>query len=318
VLLTGGTGFIGRAVRQALRARPERPQVRILTRSAAGRDLPWIRADLADPVSLRGAAADADVLVHLASQLEGDERSCAAVNVRGTQALMDEARRAGVRHIVHLSTAAVYGPGPHRGIEANEIAPAPVSPASRTRLVGERAALEAGAVVLRPGLVVGSGDRWVVPALADLTRRVPAQWEGGNARLSLVAVEDLGRLIAELACGDAELPGGVYHASHPRPVRVRSFLNTLAGMGVLSPVPPRAWSWERCMAEFRQVPGTSSERQFHLLARDHWYRSEHIWRSAAVGPGPGPLQRLPSAAAWYRSTLLPADPGVSRHVRTGM
>jgi hypothetical protein len=46
-----------------------------------------------------------------------------------------------------------------------------------------------------------------------------------------------------------------------------------------------------------------SERQFSLLALDHWYRGEEIWLLTGCPEGPGPLARLASASAWYRSFL---------------
>ncbi|MFF7635338.1 NAD-dependent epimerase/dehydratase family protein [Kitasatospora sp. NPDC008050] len=322
VLLTGASGFIGSAVRSLLRAHPEHGiRVRVLSRSPAtgvpsasgapsvtgvpsasgGEDR--VHADLADPRTLHGAAADADVLVHLASLVSGDEAACTAVNVHGTRALMREAARAGVGRIVHLSTSAVYGRGPHRGIGVGEVAAAPVSPASRTRLAGEHAALDAGALVLRPHLVVGAGDRWVVPCLAELTRRVPGRWAGGDALLGMVAVTDLARLIVALACSADRLPGGVLHAGHPEPVPARALLDTLTEHAVLAPVPRRDWSWQQCLDQLARVPGAAGARQLELFAVDHWYRSEEVWRLAGTDPGPGPLARLAEAAPWYRSHL---------------
>ncbi|MFI8996039.1 NAD-dependent epimerase/dehydratase family protein [Streptomyces sp. NPDC053542] len=306
VLLSGASGFIGSAVLAALREHGADITVRALSRTD-GPDS--VRADLTDPDSLRGVAEGADVLVHLASKVSGEEEACRAVNIVGTQALMREARQAGVERIVHLSTAAVYGLGPHRGIAVDEIAPAPVSAASRTRLAGERTALDAGAVVLRPYLITGAGDRWVVPALAELVRRVPARWDGGQARLSLVDVRDLARLVAELACGEAEVASGVYHAAHPEPVRLDALLDTLAGHGVLPEVPREAWDWQRCLDRLREYPGAMSERQFELMAREHWYRSEEIWRLAGVPAGPGPLHRLAESAPWYAEYLAGAAAG---------
>ncbi|MEU6120237.1 NAD-dependent epimerase/dehydratase family protein [Streptomyces sp. NPDC047117] len=306
VLLSGASGFIGSAVRAALRERGEDITVRALSRTGGPGA---VRADLTAPDSLHGAAEGADVLVHLASRVSGEEAACRAVNIVGTGALLREAERAGVRRIVHLSTAAVYGLGPHRGIAVDEIAPAPVSAASRTRLAGERAALDAGAVVLRPYLITGAGDRWVVPALAELVRRVPARWDGGDARLSLVDVRDLAALIAGLACGDVEVASGVHHAAHPEPVRVGAVLDTLAGLGVLPAVPRESWDWERCVDQLRERQGAMSERQLELFAREHWYRSEEIWRLAGVPAGPGPLRRLAESAPWYVAHLAGAAAG---------
>ncbi len=311
VVLTGATGFIGSAALGALADRFPGLRLRALVRrvpdtAGAGGPVEWVTGDLTDPATLRGLCEGAGTLVHLASFIGRDEERCVAVNVAGTRALMTEAARAGVRRVVHLSTAAVYGAGPHHGVAVDEIPAAPVSAASRTRLAGEGHALRAGAVVLRPGLVLGAGDRWVVPALRELVERVPAAWDGDRALLSVVDVDDLGRLIAAVAGCQGAIPPGVYHASHPEPVRIGDLLAALVAHEVLPARPDADWSWPVCLERLRAVPGRVTERQFALLARDHWYRGDEIWRLSACPPGPGPLHRLAAAAAWYRAFLRPA------------
>lgn len=308
LVLTGATGFIGSRALGALTDGGRGTRVRALVRTVpddGGRagSVEWVRGDLTDPDTVRGLCEGARVVVHLASYIGGDEQLCEAVNVDATRALMAEARRAGVRRVVHLSTAAVYGAGPHRDITVDEIPAQPVSAVSRTRLAGEAYAREAGAVVLRPGLVLGAGDRWTVPGLRELVERVPAEWDGGRALLSLVDVGDLARLIATVATGPRRVPPGVYHVSHPDPVRVGDLLAVLARHGVLPPRPEADWPWPVCLERLRATPGLVSERQFDLIGRDHWYRAEEIWELAAEPAGPGPLSRLAYAAQWYRERV---------------
>ncbi|MFE1557389.1 NAD-dependent epimerase/dehydratase family protein [Streptomyces sp. NPDC058734] len=307
VVLTGATGFIGAAALRELGRRPDvsvRAVGRRPPRAGAAGGAEWVRADLARPESVAGVCEGADVLVHLAGVVDPDEALCEAVNVRGTAALMAEAVRAGTGRVVHLSTAAVYGPGPHRGAAVGELEPAPVSATSRTRLAGEAYALAAGAVVLRPGVVLGAGDRWVVPALAELVDRVPGRWDGGRGLHSAVDVGDLARLVAALAVlpGGGAAAGRVFHAAHPEPVPTGGLLAELAELGVLPRVRTDL-AWEECLRLLRAVPGGVSERQFSLLAQDHWYRSDEVWSLAGCPPGPGPLARLAAAAPWYREAV---------------
>ncbi|WP_406367664.1 NAD-dependent epimerase/dehydratase family protein [Streptomyces sp. NBC_01546] len=312
VVVTGATGFAGSAVLRRLAAQAPQAVVRAVSRTppATAHGVRWVDADLAAAESLRGVCDGADVLLSLASYIGPDAERCAAVNSAGTEALVAEARRAGVGRIVQLSTCAVYGPGPHRGQDIGELTPAPVSPASRSRLAGEEPVLEAGGLVLRAGLVLGTGDRWVVPALVDAFRRVPAGWGGGEGLASFVDVDDLARLIVAFALGggsgggsgsgDAAGASGVLHAHHPEPVRNRDLMTALAGHRVLPQRPAGDWPWPTCLDALAGTPGWVSERQFTLLARDHWYRADEAWRLAGIAPGPGPLARLGRAAQWYR------------------
>ncbi|MFZ3475522.1 NAD-dependent epimerase/dehydratase family protein [Streptomyces sp. 4.24] len=305
IVLTGATGFIGSATLEALAGRPG-VRVRALARvpGAEREGVEWVRADLTDPGSLRGVCEDASALVHLASYIGRDEERCRAVNVAGTASLLAEVARAGVKRVVHLSTAAVYGNRPHRDIEVDGIVPDPVSPASRTRLAAEAPALAAGGVVLRPGLVLGAGDRWVVPALAELVSRVPARWDGGRAVLSVVGVTELARLIEALATTSDPFPAGIHHASHPTPVTIGDLMSALTAHGIVPPV-EEDWPWDRCVTALHAHPGVVTERQFSLLARDYHQQSAPIWHLTPVPPTPTPLCFLPNATPWYRTHLAP-------------
>lgn len=120
LLVTGATGFVGTAVLRELVARGEGARVRVLAR----RPLPgWMtdagvttwRGDVTDAPGLVGLCTGITTLVHLASQVGGDQELCTAVNEDGTANLLAEARRAGTAEVLYLSTCAVYRDGVHRG-----------------------------------------------------------------------------------------------------------------------------------------------------------------------------------------------------------
>lgn len=315
ILVTGATGFIGSAVLRDLAARhggtggQVRALVRNVPRPRISRPvidpgIEYVQGDVTDPASLRGVCDGIDVLIHLACYIGPDERLCTAVNEHGTQALLAEAARAGTRRILTVSTTAVYGGGPHRSIGEHDVAPAPVSPTSRSRLLAEQAVLAAGGVVLRPGLVYGTGDEWVVPAVAELLGRVPAWCDGGRALLSMIAVDDLARLLTAAAMSyDPVLPPGtVHHANHPEPVSLRDLLIELC-LGVGLPLPQEDLTYEDYRGRLAAVPGWVTERQLSLLATDHWYRSCSVWQLAGCLPEPGFQARMRSYAPWYRAFL---------------
>lgn len=119
----------------------------------------------------------------------------------------------------------------------------------------------------------------------------------------MVDVDDLARLIVRLATTPERPPGGTFHASHPRPVRNRDLMAALGDARVVPPAPAEDWPWEVCLRQLRRSRSGVSERQFELLAGDHWYASDDIWRMAGCPAGPGPLARLSAASAWYRAHL---------------
>ncbi|WP_238698230.1 NAD(P)-dependent oxidoreductase [Streptomyces sp. E5N91] len=151
--MTGSSGFIGSAVLSGLlRARTggRIAELRLLGRTPPDRHtlsrpgLVWQHADLAEPRSLAGTLDGTDVLLHLAARTSGTVDECETVNTRACEVLAAEARRVGLGRIVHLSTAAVYGAGPHSGTAVDEIPPAPVSAASATRPVSSWGRVTAG------------------------------------------------------------------------------------------------------------------------------------------------------------------------------
>ncbi|MFR0358773.1 NAD-dependent epimerase/dehydratase family protein [Streptomyces sediminimaris] len=316
VLVVGGTGFIGSAALRELTGPRHRPnRVRALVRripegSEAVTGVEYVTGDLTDPASLRGVCDGIRTVLHCASYIGADEERCRAVNADGTRALLAEADRVGGRRTVLVSTTAVYGAGPHRDLTEDACLPVPASPTSRTRLEAEQAVLAAGGTVLRPPLVYGAGDVWVVPSIAELLRRVPALPEDGTARLSLVAVGDLARLLAALASRPERVPHGtVHHAAHPHAPTLREFVSLL-GDTLGLPVPSKGLPLGDYLARLREAPGKVSAHQAGLLAEDRWYRST-LWSRIDCGTGPGHRARLDEAAAWYHGVLTPRVPALS-------
>ncbi|MEW2291344.1 NAD-dependent epimerase/dehydratase family protein [Streptomyces sp. NPDC006743] len=320
VLVTGATGFVGSRVVAALLARPGGTPLRVLTHRTAlagdptdagrgastsggleaavtRRSLEVVTGDLAEPGSLRGLCEGVHTVLHLASRIGGDWRRCAEVNVHGTRALLAEARRAGVRRFVQLSTSAVYRDGVHRGAgeDGPELSPASVT--GRTRLQAEREVLAADGVVLRPHLVVGPGDAWVAPALAELLTRLPAWIDGGRARVSVSTADCLARPLAALATTAwRPRPGGeVFHANHPVPVTVRELATWVAGAYGL-PLPVRDVGY----AEAARLLDTRRDRiwarRLSQFGVDHWYESGRLWRRTGLDPGPRALPRRAAQA----------------------
>jgi nucleoside-diphosphate-sugar epimerase len=242
VLVTGGTGFLGRHLVRALRTRGRR--VRVLVRSPARRptaDLEQAGAelvpgDLLDAESVRAAVDGADTVFHLAGRLLQPgvpDADYERLHVEGTKTLLAACRASAVRAVVHCSTTGVLGPtGP---APAAEDAPArPSNVYERTKAEGERVALEAfrrdgvPVAVARPALVYGPGDlhllAWFHAIDAGLYRVVGR----GDNLLHPVFVGDV--VEGLLQC--AEQPrtrGRVYHLVGAQPVAIRDLAACIAG-----------------------------------------------------------------------------------------
>ncbi|MBI4769935.1 MAG: NAD-dependent epimerase/dehydratase family protein [Chloroflexi bacterium] len=247
-LVTGATGFIGRHLIARLLAAGH--SVRALARSTAGlrADGPGaltpFPADLADLAALHGACDGVAVVVNLAGALgrRGVSRAeLDAVNVQGALNLAAEARRAGVRHFLHVSAGGVSGPTPQGGGLMDETSPCrPQTDYEASKLAGERALLAEARrglplTIARVTFTYGPADRHKLPLFRAIARGRFFLVNGGRSRLHPVYVADLveGLLLA----ARADPRGRVYLLGGPRPLAGREIALTIAA--ALSAPPPR-------------------------------------------------------------------------------
>jgi len=290
-LVTGSTGFIGRHVVAAARS----AGTPIRTASRSGIPTPDHRTvDLCDPRQVDGLCEAVRAVIHCASAIGSDPATVWATNARGTETLLAEAARANVINVVYLSTAAVYQDGAHQGPTEDELSTGPGSETSKSRLVAERLVLEHGGIVVRPHLVVGAGDRWVVPgALAAIELLAPART---TARHTIIEAEDLARLLLALSRSDTS---GVFHAGYLAPVTLDDLLR-----GV--PQDLRTPRHEQGVIGDRHATPSPPERRLRSLAlQDHYYDCHKIWSTTDLEPLHETQPITADAVEWYRSLLTP-------------
>jgi uncharacterized protein YbjT (DUF2867 family) len=105
VLVTGGTGALGREVVIDLRTAGHR--ARVLSRKpGSGGD--WVQGDLASGRGLDRAVADMDAIIHAGSAARQPWR-LGATDVKGTRRLLEAAQRAHVKHVVYISIVGIEG-----------------------------------------------------------------------------------------------------------------------------------------------------------------------------------------------------------------
>jgi nucleoside-diphosphate-sugar epimerase len=206
VLVTGATGFVGRALLARLLA--EGRTVRAAVRAPSPTLPPAIEqaaiGDIGPDTDWKPAVHGTDTVVHLAARVHmtgeagRDLALFRAVNAAGSEALARAARDAGVRRFVLLSTTTVYGDrSPGRAFDESS-PPAPASPYAQSKLEAERllAAALAGSptepVILRPPLVYGPGAKGNFARLMGLVgKSLPLPLASVRNRRSLVYVGNL-------------------------------------------------------------------------------------------------------------------------------
>jgi nucleoside-diphosphate-sugar epimerase len=232
MLITGGTGFVGRHLARRLIA--DGHQVRVLGRNfGAVQDLiaagaTPIAADLRDAKAVITACKGAEVVFHVGAMSEpwGRRRDFFAINVGGTQAVIAGCKLHHVRRLVYVSSPSVVFDGRDQ-IDASESVPYPAHFASVYSLTkkhgedlvnaahqGER--LET--VILRPKAIFGPGDRALVPRLIAAARRqrLPLIGTGRNA-VDVTYVENVAHALA-LAASAPAADGHTYtitNGAHP-------------------------------------------------------------------------------------------------------
>jgi farnesol dehydrogenase len=160
VLVTGGTGYLGRAIVRALISRGHAPVVFARSASTAGmgEGIDAIEGDVRDRAALISAARGCEALCHTAALVSiwrRDPSDFDAVNVGGLRHALDAAREAGVTRMVYTSSFLARPP-------AGESHPVSLNDYQRTKIAADVVATrarDAGAplVALYPGVIYGPG-----------------------------------------------------------------------------------------------------------------------------------------------------------------
>lgn len=217
IVVTGANGFVGRRTCARLVAAGHEviAVVRDARASAPAGVAGVVRVgDIDAQTDWRAALRENDVLVHLAARAhQGDEARARAdfwrINVEGTRGLVDAAVAAGVRQVVYVSSAKVFGEASPLAADGEPHAftvtdtPRPVGPYGESKLAAEALLRERCApagialTVLRPPLVYGPGNKANLHALMTaIARGIPLPFASIRNRRSLVHVDNLADAIA--------------------------------------------------------------------------------------------------------------------------
>ncbi|MFM2112509.1 MAG: hypothetical protein RLZZ271_1169 [Pseudomonadota bacterium] len=191
VLVTGGSGFVGRHVCEKLarmgceitvptRRRSQARNVQHLPR------LSVVEADIHQPAQLQSLVRGHDAVVHLVAVLHGDEKRFEKVHVELVRSLVQACQQTGVQRLLHVSAIGVSEQAPSMYL--------------RSKARGEKLVLESGldVSVLRPSVIFGADDRFT-NLFANLQQNIPLlPLAGAGAMFQPVWVQDVADALARL------------------------------------------------------------------------------------------------------------------------
>ena len=309
VLVTGGGGFLGRALVTRLLGRGD--QVRSLARGehkdlrALGAD--GLRGDIGDAAAVSSAALGCDAIVHVAALVgsAGPYATYYRTNVTGTENVIAACRAHAIRKLVFTSTpSVVHSGGDVAGVD--ESAPYARSFEAhypKTKAIAERLVLAANdarlaTVALRPHLIFGPGDTQLLPRAVAQARAGKLRLPGGPAKLVdctyIDNAVDAHVLALDRAEPGAACAGRAYFISNGEPLPMVDLVNRmLAAAGapeVTARISPRLAYAAGVVAEVAHAllrrPGEPRITRFiaRQMTTAHWYDIRAAERDLGYSP----------------------------------
>jgi nucleoside-diphosphate-sugar epimerase len=313
--ITGASGFIGGRLVRRLAA--DGWTVVALDLTAPVPPVPGVESlagDVRDPGPWKKALAGTDVLFHLAAALGASrlsEEGFLKINAGGTKAVLGAAREAGVSRTVCVSSAGVIGAICPGAVADEGTPPNPQNAYDRSKLAGERIALEFAKngmeiAVVRPGWAYGPGDRRTFKVIKAVHDRRFALVAPDRGRQTPVFIDDLVEGLVRTAHKGRR--GEIYHLTGDEILTVRRMAVLIAeACGVPAPrlrlpvLPARlaAWALEKAFAPLgREAPLNRSRLAFFLDPKA--LSNAKARRELGFAPKTDFRTGIAQAIAWYR------------------
>lgn len=295
IAITGGTGFVGQAVLDLVARRG-------IAAWALARKVPddrpgvdWIAGSLGDAAALDRLVTGTDAVIHIAGLTNTpDPAEFEAANVTGTAAMLDAAKRAGVKRFIFLSSLSAREP---------QLSAYGASKARAEELV---AASGLDWTMVRPPAVYGPRDNDMFELFKSARYGlVPMPPSGAT---SMIHVDDLAKLLLALAASSPKLRHETFEPDDGREggwsyKELGQAIGDAMGRRVFAPNLPK--SFLRSAAGLDKIVRGKNAKltadRVGYMCHPNWVvRSDKAVPSDIWGPSIGTREGLKQTAAWYR------------------
>jgi NADH dehydrogenase len=223
ILVTGGTGFVGRNIVRLLVKKGQR--VKCLVRESSPRnvlddlDVEFYTGDILVPGTLKEALQDIDTVIHLVGIIkEIRDATFERIHTEGTKNVLEAARNAEIKKYIHMSALGTRPWG--------------ISRYHKTKWQAEEAVRNSGLkyVILRPPIICGADDEFVnmfakMIRQTFITRIIPVIGKG-ESRMQPIYVGDVAHCFVEAALNDNIL-NKTYEIGGPDAISFNQILDTI-------------------------------------------------------------------------------------------
>lgn len=325
-LVTGGSGFLGRAIVKMLLARSVK--VRVLCRGSypdlttAGCEV--IRGEVSDPAVVFQAVKGCDLVFHTAAKagIEEPYSEYERINYQGTLNILNACRQHKVGRLIYTSSpSVVFSHGDVSG--GDESLPYPDDHQAyypKTKCMAEREVLKANStelatVALRPHLIWGPGDNHLAPRLVSKARAGRLKFVGdGKNLVDTVYIDNAAEahiLAAEHLAAGSPVAGKAYFITNGDPRPISEITNLIIGAAGLPPVtatisPKIAWLVGLiCEKVFKifHIKGEPPITRWVAgeLSTAHWFKIDAARRDFGFEPKISIEQGIANLRQYYQS-----------------
>ncbi len=254
VLVTGGSGFLGRHMVSALLSCKDITSVQTFSRrlpqDLEAKDVQCFQGDLADYTSVEKAVEGVETVFHIGAKagIWGRAEDYYRANIIGTRNVLAASLKYGVRHLIYTSTPSVVFNGEHlcNVSERTPYGKKFLCPYAQTKAIAEQEVLRHNGrkglktIALRPHLIWGPGDNHLIPNLIAAAKKGRLKQVGtGENWVDISYIDNVveAHLLAlEALQRNAPVDGKAYFITQGDPVKLWDWINDLLKRLRLAPV----------------------------------------------------------------------------------